>query len=128
MNQRSGATVSRTRLEFTPGSGTEIQSEWLMDRAYAAAVIEALRSIGPRIAPTIRSAEIRTVAADGLWLSSAYERDVFGVHFTWHPDAPRVDQCWPDRGWRTAGHFPDRNAPQLANCGAGTMGRWSFSQ
>ena len=80
------------RLEFTPSSGAEIQSEWLLDRAYAADVIEALRSIGPRIAPTIRSAEIRTVAADGLWLSSAYERDVFGVHFTWHPDGPRVDR------------------------------------
>ncbi len=80
------------RLEFTPSSGAEIQSEWLLDRAYAADVIEALRSIGPRIAPTIRSAEIRTVAADGLWLSSAYERDVFGVHFTWHPDEARVDR------------------------------------
>jgi xylitol oxidase len=79
------------RLEFTPSSGAEIQSEWLMDRAQAADVIEALRSIGPRIASTIRSAEIRTVAAEGLWLSSAYERDVFGVHFTWHPDAARVD-------------------------------------
>ena len=36
------------RLEFTPSSGAEIQSEWLMDRAHAADVIEALRSIGPR--------------------------------------------------------------------------------
>ena len=42
--------------------------------------------------PPIRSAEIRTVAADGLWLSPAYERDVFGVHFTWHPDGPRVSR------------------------------------
>ena len=80
------------RLEFTPSSGAEIQSEWLMDRAYAPDAIEALRSVGPRIAPTIRSAEIRTVATDGLWLSSAYERDVFGVHVTWHPDAARVDR------------------------------------
>ena len=47
------------RLEFTPSSGAEIQSEWLMDRAYAADAIEALRTHRPRIAPTIRSAEIR---------------------------------------------------------------------
>ena len=80
------------RLEFTPSSGSEIQSEWLMDRAYAAEAIAALRTLGPRIAPTIRSAEIRTVAAEGLWLSPAYERDVFGVHVTWHPDGPRVSR------------------------------------
>ena len=80
------------RLEFTPSSGAEIQSEWLMPRSAAPEAIEALRAIGPRIAPSIRSAEIRTVAADGLWLSPAYEQDVFGVHVTWHPDAPRVER------------------------------------
>jgi hypothetical protein len=38
----------------------------------------------------VKSAEIRTVAPDELWLSPAYERDVFGVHFTWQPDAAAV--------------------------------------
>ena len=28
--------------------------------------------------------------ADELWLSSAYQRNVFGVHFTWQPDAAAV--------------------------------------
>jgi xylitol oxidase len=77
-------------LEFTPSSGAEIQSEYLMDRRYASSAIEALRELGPAIAPLVKSAEIRTVAADELWLSSAYQRDVFGVHFTWQPDAAAV--------------------------------------
>jgi alditol oxidase len=77
-------------LEFTPSSGAEIQSEYLMDRGYAGSVIETLRELGPTIAPVLRSAEIRTVAADELWLSPAYQQDVFGVHFTWQPDSAAV--------------------------------------
>ena len=77
-------------LEFTPSSGAEIQSEYLLDRRYASSAIEALRRLGHAIAPLVKSAEIRTVAADALWLSPAYERDVFGVHFTWQPDAAAV--------------------------------------
>jgi alditol oxidase len=78
-------------LEFTPSSGAEIQSEYLMDRRYATSAIEALCELGPAIAPVLRSAEIRTVAADEFWLSPAYERSVFGVHFTWQPDAAAVN-------------------------------------
>ena len=77
-------------LEFTPSSGAEIQSEYLMDRVHGPAVVEALRGLGGVIAPLVKSAEIRTVAADDLWLSPAYERDIFGVHFTWQPDAGAV--------------------------------------
>jgi alditol oxidase len=77
-------------LEFTPSSGAEIQSEYLMDRRYASLVIETLRGLGPAIAPVVKSAEIRTIAADGLWLSPAYQRNVFGVHFTWQPDLAAV--------------------------------------
>jgi xylitol oxidase len=51
-----------------PSSGAEIQSEYLMDRRYAGPAIDALRGAGTLIAPLVRSAEIRTVAADELWL------------------------------------------------------------
>jgi alditol oxidase len=77
-------------LEFTPSSGAEIQSEYLLDRRYASSAIDALRGLGHAIAPLVKSAEIRTVAADELWLSPAYERDAFGVHFTWQPDSAAV--------------------------------------
>jgi xylitol oxidase len=49
-----------------------------------------LRGLGHAIAPVVRSAEIRTVAADELWLSPAYQQNVFGVHFTWRPDTAAV--------------------------------------
>jgi alditol oxidase len=78
-------------LEFTPSSGAEIQSEYLMDRQHAGAALEALRELGHAIAPAVKSAEIRTVAAEELWLSPAYQRSSFGVHFTWQPDGAAVE-------------------------------------
>jgi xylitol oxidase len=77
-------------LAYTPSSGAEIQSEYLMDRAQAPAAIDALRGLGGLVAPLVRSAEIRTIAADELWLSPAYQRDSFGIHFTWRPEARAV--------------------------------------
>jgi xylitol oxidase len=80
-------------LEYTPSSGAEIQSEYLMDRAHAPAAIEALRGLGGLIAPRLHCAEIRTVATDELWLSPAYRRDSFGIHFTWRPEPRAVAEA-----------------------------------
>ena len=46
-----------------------------------------LRSLGERIDPHLHAAEIRTCAADELWLSPAYQRDSLCIGFTWrnHP-------------------------------------------
>jgi len=70
--------------------GAEIQSEYLLDRRHAARAIGALRELGPQIAQLAQSCEIRTMAADELWLSPAYQRPTFGIHFTWRPDATAV--------------------------------------
>lgn len=77
---------------FVPGGtpsvgGDELQSEWFVDRADAVAAIEALRRMGDRIDPHLHGTEIRTVAADDLWLSPAYGRDCLSLGFTWkkHP-------------------------------------------
>jgi xylitol oxidase len=77
-------------LGYNPSTGAEIQSEYLLDRRHAPNAIHALRELGLRIAPLLRSAEIRTIAADDLWLSPAYDRDSFGLHFTWRPEAAAV--------------------------------------
>jgi xylitol oxidase len=34
--------------------------------------------------------ELRSVAADGLWLSAGHGRDSLAVHFTWEPDLEAV--------------------------------------
>ena len=73
------------RLGFTPSSGEEIQSEYLVPRRHAVAAIEAVRSLAGGIQPLLQMSEIRTVAADRLWMSMNYGEDTVGIHFTWKP-------------------------------------------
>jgi alditol oxidase len=80
-------------LGYNPSTGAEIQSEYLLDRRHATDAINALRELGSVVASLARSAEIRTIAADQLWLSPAYGRDIFGIHFTWRPEAEAVTEA-----------------------------------
>lgn len=72
------------RLDAQPSFGDEIQSEFFVDRADAVAALTAVRALGNSIRPHLIWTELRTAAADGLWLSPAYRRDVVAIHFTWH--------------------------------------------
>ncbi|MGO4342505.1 FAD-binding protein [Pedococcus sp. 2YAF34] len=83
------------RMELTPSRGAELQSEYLVPRRHAPAAIEALRGLQPSLAPIMQNAEIRTVAADALWLSSSFEQDVVGFHFTWVLDEAAVYAVLP---------------------------------
>lgn len=78
------------RPEFTPSAGEELQSEFLLPRTAAPAAFAALRALGSRIAPVLQISEIRTVAADDLWLSPAQGRDCVALHFTWYRDPAAV--------------------------------------
>ncbi|MCU1678106.1 MAG: FAD-binding protein [Frankiales bacterium] len=78
------------RLEFTPSSGEEIQTEYFVARADAVAALRALEPIAGRIAAVLQISELRTVAADELWLSMAHGRDSVALHFTWVKDADAV--------------------------------------
>ncbi|WP_171111156.1 MULTISPECIES: FAD-binding protein [Streptomyces] len=78
------------RAEFTPSSGAELQSEYLMPRSYAVDVLHALDAIRTVMAPVVQTCEVRTIAADQQWLSPAYGRDSVAVHFTWIEDAQAV--------------------------------------
>ena len=71
------------RLEFTPSSGQELQSEYLLPRRHAAAARQALAGIAHLIAPLLQISEFRTVAADDLWISPSYRTDSVAFHFTW---------------------------------------------
>ena len=83
------------RVEFTPSRGAELQSEYLVPRPRALEAVAALRRLGPALAPVLQNAEIRTVAADPLWLSASHERDVVGFHFTWLLDEAAVYAVLP---------------------------------
>ena len=63
------------RAGFTPSSGAELQSEYLVPRQVAAGAFDALASLGSLMAPVLQIAEIRTVAPDDLWLSPSFQRD-----------------------------------------------------
>ncbi|HEY3561873.1 MAG TPA: D-arabinono-1,4-lactone oxidase [Kribbella sp.] len=78
------------RLEFTPSNGDELQSEYFVPRERAAEAIEVLRTLGDRFAPVIQVSEIRTIAADDLWLSPSQGRDTVALHFTWIQDETAV--------------------------------------
>jgi alditol oxidase len=79
------------RLGFTPSSGEEIQSEYLVPRRHAVAAIEAVRSLADTFRALLQVSEIRTVAADRLWMSPQYGRDTIGIHFTWRPQQEAVE-------------------------------------
>lgn len=83
------------RLEFTPSAGAELQSEWLVPRAHAVAAIEALRGLRDLVAPLLLISEIRSVAGDDLWLSTAHGGDRVALHFTWRPLRAQVDAALP---------------------------------
>ena len=71
------------RMGFTPSAGGEIQSEYLLAREDAAVAIEAIRGLAATVRPVLQVSEIRTVAADMLWMSPQYGRDTVAIHFTW---------------------------------------------
>ncbi|MGW0187812.1 FAD-binding protein [Streptomyces sp. NPDC003362] len=78
------------RAEFTPSSGDELQSEYLLPRGSAVDALYAIDRIRDTVAPVLQTCEIRTVAADDQWLSPAYERDSVALHFTWIADPAAV--------------------------------------
>ncbi|AGZ43293.1 D-arabinono-1,4-lactone oxidase [Actinoplanes friuliensis] len=84
------ARLPHFRMEFSPSTGAELQSEWMVPLDRALEAIDAVAAIREQLAPVLQVNEIRTVAADDLWLSMNYHRDSLGLHFTWIADTDRV--------------------------------------
>jgi xylitol oxidase len=78
------------RLGFTPSSGAELQSEYVVPREHGADAVQELRRLAPVVSPLLLVSEIRAVAADTLWLSPFYEQDSVAFHFTWQPRPDEV--------------------------------------
>ena len=74
------------RLEFTPSVGDELQSEYLLPRGRALEALAVLQPLADGLQAVVHVSEIRTVAADDLWLSPAYQQDSVALHFTWVSD------------------------------------------
>ncbi|ONI66286.1 hypothetical protein CSIV_01285 [Microbacterium sp. CSI-V] len=83
------------RAEALPSDGDEIQSEYFVPLDAAADALAAVRALASTIDPVLLVTELRTVAADDLWLSPAYQRDVLAIHFTWRNDNAGVAAVLP---------------------------------
>ncbi|MBB6547662.1 FAD-binding protein [Nonomuraea rubra] len=79
------------RADYPPsGAGDELQSELLVPRRHAVEALRALIAIGDRVRPVLQISEVRSIAADDLWLSPFNGRDSVGIHFTWVKDVAAV--------------------------------------
>ena len=96
------------RMEFTPSRGEELQSEYLVPRPQAVEAIGRVRELGPLFDGLLQVTEVRTIAADDLWLSGAYGGDAVGLHFTWVRDVPGVYDVLPGSRTRCCRSAPDR--------------------
>lgn len=83
------------RMDFTPSSGDELQSEYFVpfDNAYEA--LEGMFEMSNQISPHLLISEIRTIDEDNLWMSPAYGQPVVSIHFTWKPDWESVRKVLP---------------------------------
>jgi alditol oxidase len=83
------------RMDHTPSSGAEIQTEYLVPRRHAVDALLALDGVRDRFSAPLQISEVRTIAADELWMSTAYGRPSVAFHFTWHPDWEAVRGVLP---------------------------------
>ena len=83
------------RMNFTPSSGAELQSEYFVPRESAYAAILAVERLRDKITPHLFISELRTIAPDELWISPCYERASMAIHFTWKPEWAAVKTILP---------------------------------
>ena len=83
------------RMNFTPSSGQELQAEYFVPLSRGYEAILAVEKLRDEITPHLFITELRTIAADKLWMSMAYERPSLAIHFTWKPEWPEVRRVLP---------------------------------
>jgi alditol oxidase len=83
------------RMTHTPSSGEELQSEYFVPRQHAFAAVEAIARLRQHIAPHLHVSELRTIAADELWMSPCYRQACVAIHFTWKQQSEAVATVLP---------------------------------
>ena len=84
------AHLPHFRIDSTPSKGDEIQTEYFVGKADAADALRAVRALAEEIHPHLLVTELRTIAADRLWLSEASERESLAIHFTFKNEPAAV--------------------------------------
>lgn len=83
------------KLDFTPSAGEELQAEYFVPRSKAYDAIAAVYALREKVNPLIQISEIRSIAADNLWMSPCREQDSIAIHFTWKKDWEGVRKVLP---------------------------------
>src|SRR5882724_3856261 len=83
------------RMDCTPSAGKELQSEYFIPRPHALPAILAVERLRDQVTPHLMISEIRTIAADDLWMSPCYRQPSVAIHFTWKQDWPAVRALLP---------------------------------
>jgi alditol oxidase len=83
------------RMNFTPSSGDELQSEYFVPRDKAYQAILAVEKLRDHVTPHLLISELRTIDADDLWMSPCYKRPAMTIHFTWKPEWPVIKDVLP---------------------------------
>ena len=83
------------KMGFTPSSGKELQSEYFIPQQHAVEAIMAIQKMGKKIGPHLFITEIRTIAADQLWMSPCRNQDSVTIHFTWKQEWEAVKNLLP---------------------------------
>ncbi|SEB86307.1 FAD-binding protein [Paenibacillus sp. GP183] len=83
------------RMDFTPSSGEELQSEYFVSRQDAYQALCAIDRLREYISPLLHVSEVRTIAEDNLWMSPCYKQESVAIHFTWKANWGAVQQVLP---------------------------------
>jgi alditol oxidase len=83
------------RMGFTPATGEELQVEYFVPSEHAVAAIRTLRQHRDRLAALLLMGEIRTIAADDLWMSPCYHTPCVAFHFSFRQDWPALKSLLP---------------------------------
>lgn len=83
------------RMGFTPSAGKELQSEYFVPRRHAIEAILAVQRLHDQVGRHLLISEIRTIAADDLWMSPCFQQPSVTIHFTWKQDWHAVSKLLP---------------------------------
>jgi xylitol oxidase len=82
-------------MGFTPSSGKELQAEYFVPHEHAVEAMMAVKQLSDQIGPHLFISEIRTIAADDLWMSPCYKQPSVTLHFTWKQEWEDVNKLLP---------------------------------
>jgi xylitol oxidase len=85
--------LPHARIGALPVEGYEYQSEYFVARRHAPAALRAIKAIEAELHPMLVVSEVRTIAADDLWLSMSSGEDSVGFHFSLERDWTAVSKA-----------------------------------